>query len=81
LRRGERARVEAPLGRGGASLAPLFGQNNDFKKTSTGKRIVINQNKNRAYSERGCRHFPQVGAAFHLGGEFKFKVHHNHIIE
>ena len=27
---------------------------------------VINQNLNRAYSERGCRHFPQVGGAAHL---------------
>ncbi len=49
-----------------ALLAPLVGQNDDYKKSSTGKRIVINQNHNLAFSERGCRHFPQVRGAAHL---------------
>ncbi len=45
---------------GCASLDPLVGQNDDRKKESAGKRILIRQNQNREYRERGCRHFAQV---------------------
>ena len=63
------------LRRNCAPLAALVGQNDDYKKSSTGKRIVINQNQNRVYRERCCCYFAQVGVPLNsaLGEKKKLK--------